>query len=105
MPQVLMIQNFFSFSENSSCFRCPSPYNMRMETLDQIITKAAEHISANRSLLVVAQLKEIMRHAVESAFDSRLHAEMEAQDAWWEEQFERLVDPDDKADPDCPEEF
>ena len=117
---------------------------MRMKTLDQIITDAAQHISANRSLLwdidsavVVAQLKEIIRHAIEEAFDSRLHAEMVAQDAWWDEQ-EALAqqdegrmapetvsvhvpeegwideegewatvepDPDEKADPDCPEEF
>jgi len=82
---------------------------MRMKTLDQIITDAAQHISANRSLLVVAQLKEIIRHAIEEAFDSRLHAEMEAQDAWWDEQEaaqeEGWSDPDEKADPDCPEEF
>ena len=79
-----------------------------METLDQIITKAAEHISANRSLLVVAQLKEIIRHAIEEAFDSRLHAEMVAQDEWWDaQQDEGRVepDPDDKPDPDCPEDF
>jgi len=88
-----------------------------MKTLDQIITEAAQHISANRSLLVVAQLKEIIRHAIEESFDSRLHAEMEAQDAWWDEQEaaniagdligqdEGWADPDEKADPDCPEEF
>ena len=85
-----------------------------MKTLDQIITDAAQHISANRSLLVVAQLKEIIRHAIEEAFDSKLHAEMEAQDAWWDEQEleeemkaqeEGWTDPDEKADPDCPEEF
>ena len=81
---------------------------MRMKTLDQIITDAAQHISANRSLLVVAQLKEIIRHAIEEALDSRLYAEMEAQDAWWDaQQDEGRVepDPDEKADPDCPEEF
>ena len=90
---------------------------MRMKTLDQIITDAAQHISANRSLLVVAQLKEIIRHAIEEAFDSRLHAEMEAQDAWWDAQEAANIagedlgpattspDPDEKADPDCPEEF
>ena len=84
-----------------------------METLDQIITKAAEHISANRSLLVVAQLKEIIRHAVEEAFDSRLYAEMVAQDEWWDAQGDMFQqdegraepDPDEKPDPDSPEEF
>ena len=100
------------------CFRLDigilDPIIEHMKTLDQIITEAAEHISANRSLLVVAQLKEIIRHAIEEAFDSRLYAEMEAQDAWWDEQEleeemkaqeEGWTDPDEKADPDCPEEF
>ena len=89
-----------------------------MKTLDQILMETATKIRAMfrdsealdpLRLPTQTELKRVVARAIEQAFDSKLEAEMKAQDAWWDEQEaaqeEGWADPDEKADPDCPEEF